>query len=194
MTHANRLVPRAHINNAAPSGPGLCTNNARREFHLEFIHKQRKRHTRLPETSSNPTHNHNAPSSYFMLNSRKIFRPTTMPSPVPKSLEFCSILTTFGFILVHYTVPDPSEPHFASHHSRHCAPLSVQSGGRAHSVQVLSAPVERKLNSFGCQRPVMTLSWCSATITEGSGIVRSPAGGHVQGQVITSFKFHSSCD
>jgi len=36
--------------------------------------------------------------------------------------------------------------------------ISIHTGGRAHSVAVLSALVLRNENSVGCQRPEMTLS------------------------------------
>ena len=47
-------------------------------------------------------------------------------------------------------------------------------GGRAHKVEVLSALVDRKEKSEGCQRPVIALSAWVATTTLGSGPVRSP--------------------
>jgi len=47
-------------------------------------------------------------------------------------------------------------------------------GGNAHRVAVLSADVDRKENSEGCQRPEITLSECWATTTLGSGNVKSP--------------------
>ena len=53
---------------------------------------------------------------------------------------------------------------------------TVYKGGRAQSVQVLSAEVERKEKWRGCQRAEMTLSEWEATSTEGRGCVRSPWG------------------
>lgn len=47
-------------------------------------------------------------------------------------------------------------------------------GGSAQSVAVLSADVDMKEKSVGCQRPDMTLSVCCATTTEGNGNVKSP--------------------
>lgn len=47
-------------------------------------------------------------------------------------------------------------------------------GGKAHRVAVLSAEVDKKENSVGCQRPDITLSWCCATTTLGRGRVKSP--------------------
>lgn len=50
----------------------------------------------------------------------------------------------------------------------------VQNGGKAHNVDVLSAEVERKEKSVGCQRAEIALSLCCATNTDGRGRVRSP--------------------
>ena len=47
-------------------------------------------------------------------------------------------------------------------------------GGKAHRVEVLSALVDRKEKSEGCQRPVIALSAWVATTTLGRGPVRSP--------------------
>lgn len=49
-----------------------------------------------------------------------------------------------------------------------------QNGGNAHKVDVLSADVERKEKSVGCQRADIALSLCCATNTDGRGRVKSP--------------------
>lgn len=57
--------------------------------------------------------------------------------------------------------------------------VNIYAGGRAQSVAVLSADVDKNEKSFGCHLPEITLSWWAATTTLGNGAVKSPENNNV---------------